>query len=353
MSWAPAAGLLKRDCCVVAPDLRGHGMTSSSSSSSSSSDASTGGASGDLMSLESLAEDVVSLLVEIFTSGVLLQPASAEREQVEAREKSLPKDSSSSGGGGGGDFVGNSTAVATTVDDAGAPQCAGGFDKGDERGGSAPPWLEEEAVGTEKEPAGAARHRRDGDDVERGRTRGAEETPTPTPTPTNPGIPLAAASGMSSVVVSGSTGDALEAGFEAPKAAACVSTATTPTTTTMATTSDASFGCTRVLLVGHSLGGSIAVRVARAAEDFKRRCNGTGEILGVVAVDVVEGTALAALDDMPEVGGRTGLGGRREGVKGSKRVFAFPHCTFMAWPSRKLAIRALRREQAMLPTCAM
>ncbi|CAN0281090.1 unnamed protein product, partial [Ectocarpus sp. 8 AP-2014] len=29
MSWAPAAGVMKRHCCVVAPDLRGHGLTSS------------------------------------------------------------------------------------------------------------------------------------------------------------------------------------------------------------------------------------------------------------------------------------------------------------------------------------
>lgn len=59
--------------------------------------------------------------------------------------------------------------------------------------------------------------------------------------------------------------------------------------------------CHKILLVGHSLGGSIAVRVAAAAEDFKRRCRGAAEIAGVVAVDVVGGTALAALEDMPEV----------------------------------------------------
>lgn len=42
--------------------------------------------------------------------------------------------------------------------------------------------------------------------------------------------------------------------------------------------------------------------MAAAAEDFKRRCKGAAEIAGVVAVDVVGGTALAALEDMPEVG---------------------------------------------------
>ncbi|CAN0447140.1 unnamed protein product, partial [Ectocarpus sp. 8 AP-2014] len=56
-----------------------------------------------------------------------------------------------------------------------------------------------------------------------------------------------------------------------------------------------------LLLVGHSLGGSIAVRVAGAAEELRRRCGGAAEIAGVVAVDVVEGTALSALDDMPEI----------------------------------------------------
>ena len=55
--------------------------------------------------------------------------------------------------------------------------------------------------------------------------------------------------------------------------------------------------------MGHSLGGSIAVRMAEAAGDFKQRCGGAAEIAGVVAVDVVEGTAIAALADMPEVGG--------------------------------------------------
>ncbi|CAN0410869.1 unnamed protein product, partial [Laminaria digitata] len=57
----------------------------------------------------------------------------------------------------------------------------------------------------------------------------------------------------------------------------------------------------RLLLVGHSLGGSIAVRMAGAAGEFRRRSGGAAKIAGVVAVDVVEGTALAALDDMPEI----------------------------------------------------
>lgn len=54
--------------------------------------------------------------------------------------------------------------------------------------------------------------------------------------------------------------------------------------------------------MGHSLGGSIAVRVAEAGADLKRQCGGRIEIGGVVAVDVVEGTALATLEDMPQVG---------------------------------------------------
>lgn len=81
MSWAPAAGIMKSECCVIAPDLRGHGLTRSTSSSCSSADSSLGDADGngdsdnDIdssdLSLETLVEDVISLLVEIFASGLL------------------------------------------------------------------------------------------------------------------------------------------------------------------------------------------------------------------------------------------------------------------------------------------
>lgn len=73
MSWAPAASLMKRDCCVLAPDLRGHGLTASVPSRDHPDDDLNGDGKNDLMSLDSLAEDVTSLLVEIFSSGLLLR----------------------------------------------------------------------------------------------------------------------------------------------------------------------------------------------------------------------------------------------------------------------------------------
>lgn len=57
MSWAPATGLLKQHCCVVAPDLRGHGLSSSTDDS--------------LLSLDSLTSDIISLLVELVNGGAL------------------------------------------------------------------------------------------------------------------------------------------------------------------------------------------------------------------------------------------------------------------------------------------
>lgn len=62
MSWAPVAGILKQHCCVLAPDLRGHGLTSS--------------ADDDSLSLESLTEDIMGLLVEIVKSEILFVPES-------------------------------------------------------------------------------------------------------------------------------------------------------------------------------------------------------------------------------------------------------------------------------------
>ncbi|CAN0317321.1 unnamed protein product, partial [Laminaria digitata] len=76
MSWAPAADLMKRDCCVLAPDLRGHGLTASippADGVDGDLDNPIGDGKNDMMSLDSLAEDVTSLLVEIFSSGLLLR----------------------------------------------------------------------------------------------------------------------------------------------------------------------------------------------------------------------------------------------------------------------------------------
>ena len=66
MSWAPAAGIMKSECCVIAPDLRGHGLTKTSTSSRC-----YPGGDGSDLSLDTLAEDVTSLLVEILTNGLL------------------------------------------------------------------------------------------------------------------------------------------------------------------------------------------------------------------------------------------------------------------------------------------
>lgn len=75
MSWAPAAGIMKSECCVIAPDLRGHGLTRSVSSSYSSAGASLGDADSESdssdLSLETLVEDAISLLVEMFASSLL------------------------------------------------------------------------------------------------------------------------------------------------------------------------------------------------------------------------------------------------------------------------------------------
>lgn len=257
MSWAPAACAMKHDCCILAPDLRGHGLTSSSADTNADIDADAdadadtrkgdhgdgdaessdsdgegedgGGGCGNnaLMSLESLTEDVTSLLVEIFTGGLLLQtrlPRTQRQQELEQQE--LEQDRSGSDGGSD-PTIGCSATVR-----AGPPL----------RG-----------------PAGTSEH---GEREDASRGTGAQIKDTPVVN--SPGV---VATGGSSGSVGGS----------------CTSSPV------------------KLLLVGHSLGGSIAVRVATAAEEVKRRSKGTAEVAGVVAVDVVEGTALTALDDMPEV----------------------------------------------------
>ncbi|CAM9930304.1 unnamed protein product, partial [Discosporangium mesarthrocarpum] len=57
----------------------------------------------------------------------------------------------------------------------------------------------------------------------------------------------------------------------------------------------------QVIVAGHSLGGAVAVHVAGAAGGVVRVGAGLADVQGVVAVDVVEGTALAALENMPQV----------------------------------------------------
>lgn len=257
MSWAPAAGVMKRDCCVLAPDLRGHGLTSSASTdtntehdtatnndarngghgehdhSEGDSDDSSRGEADALMSLESLAEDVASLLVEIFTRGLLMSPQRQRQgQQQPLHAASLPPETPASS---------ISTSPSSSE-------------------GSNPTRGSTIAVG--EDPP----------------TRHVEE---PNEERTD-GTSTSNASHASGATASNSSSN------------------NSPATSPEILAADP----IKLLLVGHSLGGSIAVRVAGAAEELKRRCGGAAEVAGLVAVDVVEGTALASLDDMPEVSAR-------------------------------------------------
>lgn len=255
MSWAPAAGIMKRDCCVLAPDLRGHGLTSSTDDS--------------LLSLEDLAKDIVSLLVEIFRSGVLIDRRSLAPPQPQSQSP-----------------------LVTEVEDLTPTGDSSEFLKPSER--RTPTDNERTAS------VGMCRHRiHDGRTAPRGCSDGAadsigEREPIGTSRPVDSGTDETSIDGAE---VDGSTGcaESSEGVCDKDKGVG------RPRQYAGGGNGGHSDGCTKVLLVGHSLGGSIAVRVAEAAAEVKRRCEGRAEIAGVVAVDVVEGTALTALDDMPEV----------------------------------------------------
>ena len=266
MSWAPAAGAMKRDCCVLAPDLRGHGLTSSTNTDAEDGTAAgnTDAADGDhddgdddrhaedgsddgygedgadaLMSLESLAEDVTSLLVEIFTRGLLSQPRQQQQQQPDqhplhpepAQVPSIPESIANSG-----KTPASSYSISSNE-------------------GSNPTSGSAATVGEDPPPRDVAE---------------ANEE------------------------ISGGDGTCESSRATGARASSSPSAAASPEVLQ-------ANPIIRLLLVGHSLGGSIAVRVAGAAEELKRRCHGTAEVAGLVAVDVVEGTALASLDDMPEV----------------------------------------------------
>ncbi|CAM9402387.1 unnamed protein product [Pylaiella littoralis] len=260
MSWAPAASVMKHDVCILAPDLRGHGLTSSfvdsntregghgdgdagdaGDAENSDSDGGGGGEGGEnaLMSLESLAEDVTSLLVEIFASGLLFQPRLPRRQRKQKLgQEVLEQDRSS--GSSSGDGSDPMMSCSATVG-AGLPlhDSAGTSGHGEDSSSSS------SSISCSVDASG-----------------GTEAQSNKNPARVREKV---AAFG-----IGGSGG----------------SCASSPV---------------KLLLVGHSLGGSIAVRVTAAAEEVKRRSNGAAEVAGVVAVDVVEGTALAALDDMPEI----------------------------------------------------
>ncbi|CAN0437371.1 unnamed protein product [Ascophyllum nodosum] len=231
MSWAPAAGIMKSECCVIAPDLRGHGLTKTSTSSRC-----YPGGDGSDLSLDTLAEDVTSLLVEILTNGLL---GRGYRRPNHGRKD-------------GDESVGDTTARKSLGEN-----------------GATEPFATEE-LQAESAPNATAKSDPNGRDHLR-------------PERVLEGVRRGSDSGAS--------------GTDGVTSSARISQGSR----TMDPCDAAATGCSKVLLVGHSLGGSIAVRVAAAAEDFKRRCRGSAEIAGVVAVDVVGGTALAALDDMPEV----------------------------------------------------
>lgn len=258
---------MKHDCCVLAPDLRGHGLTSSTGTEDTkedttadtdtregdhgdddhgegdSDDGSTDGADA-LMSLESLAEDVTSLLVEIFTRGLLSQRQQQQgqpcHQQQPLHTAPLPPVSSQTPPIADSSAESGSTPVSTrstSSNKSSVPaRCSAAT------GGADPP------------------------------VRGLEDT--------NKG-----SGGGGSSSSSAASHEPRVRGGSSPANSLEILPANP----------------VKLLLVGHSLGGSIAVRVAGAAEELKRRCKGGAEVAGLVAVDVVEGTALASLDDMPEV----------------------------------------------------
>lgn len=252
MSWAPAAGLMKRDCCVLAPDLRGHGLTSSDDtatrnvdrgddddSEGDGEDGAMGGADSP-MSLESLVEDVASLLVEIFARGLLSWPRQRQDQQPPLHAAPVPPQTAASPPVADGKVISSTT-----------PATSNSISSIDNRGLTS---------GSAKTVEPNPRPPRDSEEPEEERGGGD-----------NSSCDTSHASGVRD----------------------CSSPATSPEVLPA--------NPIKLLLVGHSLGGSIAVRVAGAADELKRRCRGGVEVAGLVAVDVVEGTALASLDDMPEV----------------------------------------------------
>lgn len=322
MSWAPAAGFMRRDCCVVAPDLRGHGLTSSTlttprRSGGDSGGEGEGGDGDDLMSLEGLAEDVTSLLVEIFTSGrlLLLPPQQQGRQQGRSfplagtrREPPPPAPT--------GDNR-STTSMSSVIhsSDSSSSTASGGKNTfvhtcDDERGSV---LLVEESTTTRTTAPTAAVVVEHKDlrrySVMKGEEEGKKVAAAAKPTTMIKGNGHdSSASRRTMGSVAESQASLTNEGGVLLPVQGSAAVATPPVSVEGKFGGDGSEGgtaaCTRVLLVGHSLGGSIAVRVAGAAEEFKRRCCGVAEISGVVAVDVVEGTALAALEDMPEVSER-------------------------------------------------
>ncbi|CAM9953005.1 unnamed protein product [Ectocarpus sp. 6 AP-2014] len=275
MSWAPAAGVMKRHCCVVAPDLRGHGLTSSAGTDAPrESDASyaddgdecggEGGADTPLMSLDSLAEDVTSLLVEIFSCGMLLQPQLPQRQKQPKKEKQQQQQQQQQ-----------------------------------EQQQQQPQQQQQQTplqtISPPPHPPPVAKSPASSSSCSSSSSSGSGGGPTPPPRGSKDHE-----SGVVTTTTT-TTGSATEPQRASPETPSNDVTAEEAHSGSGSGSSSTSSPTIRLLLVGHSLGGSIAVRVAGEAEELRRRCGGAAEIAGVVAVDVVEGTALSALDDMPEI----------------------------------------------------
>lgn len=289
MSWAPAAGVMKRHCCVVAPDLRGHGLTSSTDTDSPrASDANyaddgddCGGAGGTdtpLMSLDSLAEDVTSLLVEIFSCGMLLQPQLPQRQKQQQKEQQQQQQQKQ-----------KQKQLKSPQEQQQQQQQKQPHQQTPLQTASPPPHPARAA----KSPASSC-------------SSSSSSTGPPSGDPATAGAhpsPRGSEDHERGVVTTNTntTGSATEPRGDSPETPTNDVATEGPHSSSVSDSSCASSPTIRLLLVGHSLGGSIAVRMAGAAEELRRRCGGAAEIAGVVAVDVVEGTALSALDDMPEV----------------------------------------------------
>lgn len=276
MSWAPVAGIVKQDCCMVAPDLRGHGLTTS--------------ADDGMLSLHAMTEDVISLLAEIFTSGTLLGPRTSQKQ---------PSSTS--------DGVSN-PAEADRQSPVEGPEELQGASSAVYGGGYRTPRSE---VGSGNRdvvsPVG----------LNADEPKNHDETTAASSTTLSGSRPPATFSGLPSkppppafqstteqgdrCAIGSSDSDDSDGHIVSDGCIENVGTGSGRNFGFATGNDDGNNDCMKLLLVGHSVGGSLAVRVAGFAEELKRRCQGAAEVGGAVAVDVVEGTALVALDDMPEV----------------------------------------------------
>lgn len=299
MSWAPVAALVKRDCCVLAPDLRGHGLTTS--------------ADDQDLSLDTLTHDVMSLLAEIFTSGALSGTRNTKQQQHAQQEKQQQQQHHP----GASEKITRPLPAADHSRNGGRPVIQN-VHQNDSATACASRAIAPQAA-LQNTPQSETPEKED-IPVSTGPDAPTSSSVVPTPgkisscgvepaTSDSSARPAAAATPAS-------IDDIAVDGVRVPAKAPCPDNPSDGSGRGGNKDGDGSCDAGRhgggedggsdlppvkVLLVGHSLGGSIAVRVAAEAEEVKRRCRRKAEASGVVAVDVVEGTALAALENMPEV----------------------------------------------------